>query len=334
MRPVVLYSVVFIFILLSIASGQDVAKQIKDSQNLQISSALDGAIQEHISLISTDSIKSYIDKITDFKTRFMLADNRKEIAQWFVDKFKSFAYDQIAIDSFQNTIEWPMQSGQKVSSWQYNASATLPGSATQDTICVLGAHYDCMIMGPGTDPYKFSPGADNNASGLAVCLEIARVLKQSGFEPKYPIQFVAFGSEEFMTMFVEGESGSQTYIAALKHEGKTVKLMLDNNQVSFSPDTAAWKLDFQNYPGSENLTALAHMICDKYTKITPVDTSDHTPYSDARYFHEAGYPTIFFEEYHFNPYTFTDEDIPENCNFDYCAEVAKISCGILIYSTY
>ena len=76
------------------------------------------------------------------------------------------------------------------------------------------------------------------------------------------------------------------------------------------------------------------MICDKYTKITPVDTSDHTPYSDARYFHEAGYPTIFFEEYHFNPYTFTDEDIPENCNFDYCAEVAKISCGILIYSTY
>ena len=176
MRPVVLYSVVFIFILLSIASGQDVAKQIKDSQNLQISSALDGAIQEHISLISTDSIKSYIDKITDFKTRFMLADNRKEIAQWFVDKFKSFAYDQIAIDSFQNTIEWPMQNGKNVTSWQYNISAIFPGSVTSDTICVLGAHYDCMIMGPGTDPYKFSPGADNNASGLAVCLEIARVL--------------------------------------------------------------------------------------------------------------------------------------------------------------
>ncbi len=331
---VLLNSVAFVFVLLNFASGQEPAKQTTDSQEFKVSAALDGLISDKINLINADSIKSYIEQLTDFKTRFMLADNRNDIAKWIADKFKSFGYDDIAIQGFQNTIEWPMQSGKKETSLQYNVLANLPGKQTEDTICVLGAHYDCMILGPTADPYKFSPGADNNASGLAICLEIARVLKQSGFEPKYPIQFVAFGSEEFMTMFVEGESGSQTYIAALKHEGKMVKLMIDNNQVSFASDTAEWKLDFQNYPGSEDITALAHFICGKYTKIISVDTSDHTPYSDARYFHEAGYPTIFFEEYHFNPHTFTDKDIPENCNFDYCAEVAKISCGILIYSTF
>ncbi len=296
--------------------------------------AIDTAVSAYCNKINPDSIKAYIEQLTAFNTRFMLADNRREIADWLADKFRSFGYDIIALDSFQNAIEWPMKSGNTVTSWQYNVSATLPGRESRDSICVLGAHYDCMILGPGTDPFIFAPGANNNASGVAVCLEIARNFKQSGLTPKYSIDFAAFGAEEFMTMFDSGRSGSQNYIEKLQQEERTVLLMIDNNQVSIAPDTAEWMLDFQNYPGSEEVTSLAHHICKKYTKIIPVDARDHIMFTDARYFHEAGYPTIFFEEYYFNPFTFTDQDIPENCNYEYCAEVAKISCGMLLFLNY
>lgn len=330
----IIYGLFLLHVFFIHAGAQDSHFDDSVYEDLSPTAALDSTIGIYCRAISPDSIKSYIEQLTAFKTRFMLADNRKNIADWLAHKFRSFGYDIIALDSFQNSIEWPMQSGGFDTSWQYNVAATLPGRVSTDSVCVLGAHYDCMIMGPGTDPYKYAPGANNNASGVAVCLEIARIIRQSGFAPKYSIDFAAFGSEEFMTMFESGHSGSQNYIEKLQRENRTAVLMIDNNQVSFAPDTAAWTLDFQNYPGSGELTSLAHDICEKYTKIIPVESDDHIMFTDARYFHEAGYPAIFFEEYYFNPFTFTDQDIPANCNFEYCAEVARISCGILIFTNY
>jgi Zn-dependent M28 family amino/carboxypeptidase len=188
-------------------------------------------------------------------------------------------------------------------------------------------------MGLSTDPYVFSPGANNNASGVAACLEIARVLKKKNFQPKSTIRFIAFGSEEFMTMFANGKSGAEQYVSQISNSQEKVRLMIDNNQISYAP-TNDWKLDFQNCPNSEWATQLAHNICQRYTRITPVDTNDHIQYTDVYYFWKAGHPTIFFEEYHFNPYTFTEKDIIENCNIAYCAEVTKISWGVLIYCNY
>ncbi|MBN2225974.1 MAG: M20/M25/M40 family metallo-hydrolase [candidate division Zixibacteria bacterium] len=293
--------------------------------------ALDSVIAAYTGYLKADSIASYIEQLTAFKTRFMLADNRRDIARFIGDKLASFGFEQVHIDSFQNTVAFPIKGDELHTTWQYNVAARMPGSTHPDDICILGAHYDCMILGPGTDPYMFCPGANNNASGVAVCLEIARIFKQMHFVPSGSIEFVAFGSEEFMTMFISGGSGAQDYVGRLKESGRNATLMIDNNQVSFTPDTVEWKLDFQNYPGAERVIELAHYICEHYTKIIPVDTNDHILYTDSRYFHEAGIPAIFFEEYYFNPYTFTADDIPANCNIAYCTEVARISCGMLVF---
>jgi hypothetical protein len=158
-------------------------------------------------------------------------------------------------------------------------------------------------------------------------------MMEKDFRPSRTINIVAFGSEEFMTMLAEGNTGSQQYISRIKESGRTVGLMIDNNQVSYRPSADNWELDFQNYTGSEWVTDLAHDMCEKYTRIVPIDTNDHINYTDAFYFWSSGYPAIFFEEYHFCPYTFTDQDIPANCDPVYCAEVAKISCAVLLYCT-
>ncbi|HYT47396.1 MAG TPA: M28 family peptidase, partial [Burkholderiales bacterium] len=62
---------------------------------------------------------------------------------------------------------------------------------------VVGAHYDTV---PG------SPGADDNASGVAVLIELSRLLATQGL----PIRFVAFASEE-MPYFLTEEMGSSAW---------------------------------------------------------------------------------------------------------------------------
>lgn len=300
-------------------------------RRIAVDAATDSLIALCVRNIDSTRIHGTIQNLVNFKTRFMLADNRRDIAVWIENKFRSYGYSNVVMDSFQNTLEYPLKSGSLHTTWQYNVYATLEGSEKSDSLFVLGAHYDCLILGPGTDPFTFSPGADNNASGMAVCLEVARIMMQRGVRPRCSILFAAFGAEEFMTMFAGGMSGSEYYVDKLIRSGQKVIMMIDNNQVGCSPSAAPWKIDFQNCPGSLWVTDLAHFVCGRYTHITPVDTNDHIDYTDARYFWNAGFPTIFFEEFHFSPDNFSPHDVPENINIAYCTEAAKISLAMLIY---
>ncbi len=66
-----------------------------------------------------------------------------------------------------------------------NVIAELPGTESGGKVLVLGAHYDTVIG---------CPGADDNATGVAALLELARLLKGKRF--KHTIRFVAFANEE------------------------------------------------------------------------------------------------------------------------------------------
>ncbi len=68
---------------------------------------------------------------------------------------------------------------------------------------VVGAHYDHLGIDP--DSGSFYPGADDNASGIAVLLEVASKLSRA-FTPQRPILFVAFTAEE------AGLLGSQYFV--------------------------------------------------------------------------------------------------------------------------
>jgi hypothetical protein len=92
-----------------------------------------------------------------------------------------------------------------------NVIAVIPGKKPEFAreSVVIGAHYDHLGLGTSIggseDKGKIHPGADDNASGVAVLLELARVLKQS-LNPDRSIVFVAFIGEE------EGKLGSKYYV--------------------------------------------------------------------------------------------------------------------------
>lgn len=86
----------------------------------------------------------------------------------------------------------------------YNVVGMLPGQTGSDpqTVLVIGAHRDHF----GRQAGLLFPGADDNASGTAVLLEVARVLSQSGVKPKRAILFLSFSGEE------QGLLGSRLYV--------------------------------------------------------------------------------------------------------------------------
>ena len=76
-----------------------------------------------------------------------------------------------------------------------NVMGMIPGSDAKlsSEPVVLGAHYD--HLGTAEESGEFFPGADDNASGISVLIEVARKLARA-FTPQRPILFVAFTGEE------------------------------------------------------------------------------------------------------------------------------------------
>jgi len=94
-----------------------------------------------------------------------------------------------------------------------NLAAARIGGARQGEILLLGAHYD-SVMG--------SPGANDNASGVAALLEIARMFQ--AIEPALTVRFVAFVNEE-PPLFWTRLQGSMVYAQEARRRGDDIRLM-------------------------------------------------------------------------------------------------------------
>ncbi len=75
----------------------------------------------------------------------------------------------------------------------FNVIGVIPGTQPDAQPLVIAAHYDGVGDLPDGTAY---PGANKNASGVAVMLDVARVLRESGYRPTNPIYFIAWGAEE------------------------------------------------------------------------------------------------------------------------------------------
>ncbi len=99
----------------------------------------------------------------------------------------------------------------------YNVVAEIPGTDRKDEIVMLGGHIDSWS--PGT-------GAADNAAGVAVSMEAARILKAIGVKPRRTIRVVLWGAEE------KGWVGSKAYVENHFASVETMTLKPDHAKVS------------------------------------------------------------------------------------------------------
>jgi Zn-dependent M28 family amino/carboxypeptidase len=280
-----------------------------------------------VNTINADSLLSYVTWMQNMSTRFMLADNHRQVAVSLKNRFISLGYPDTKLDSFNITTIF---NGIEYTTTQYNVIAVLTGKTYPDSICILGAHYDDRISADAGDPFVFVPGANDNATGVAATLEIARVMKKRSFMPSSTIQFVAFGAEEF------GLWGSIDFSQKASAGGAKIKMMLNNDMIGIpsSSDPDLWNVNIIDYENSHYLRSEAQRLCDKYSSVACINDNTNAGRSDSYPFYLNGFKPLFFIQNELGNTYHKQSDLVTTLDFQYCREIAKISCALLVDKNY
>ena len=113
-----------------------------------------------------------------------------------------------------------------------NLEVEIPGASLPEELVIVGAHYDTV---------PDCPGANDNASGVAALLELARIYAERS--TKRTLRFVAFVNEE-PPFFQTSRMGSRVYARELKERGENVAAFLSLETIGFYSDEPG----SQNYP--------------------------------------------------------------------------------------
>jgi len=169
-----------------------------------------------------------------------------------------------------------------------------------------------------------APGADDNASGVAAVLEIARAITRQEYHPESTIMFCLFAAEEM------GGQGSEYMAKSAREAGRDIRYMINLDMIANNPDSIRG-VTIYKFDGVESAGSFAGEVSGNYTDLTasfPDDSTNNE--SDSYFFWLYGFPTTFFLEPHFSPNWHTPDDTLGACNISYCAAVAKGACATLM----
>ena len=201
---------------------------------------------------------------------------------------------------------------------------------------VIGAHYDTV---------RGSPGADDNASGVAALLELSRLLRDAPIARD--VRFVAFVNEE-VPFFATGSQGSAVYARGARQEGMDIELMISLEMLGYysaRPGSQSYPPLFRFfYPDRGNFLAMvSNLRCYgplrrfvtafRGASDFPVESLACPPlvpglsWSDHFSFWQQGYAAIMVTDTAFYRYAYyhTPLDTPQRVCFP---ELARVTLGL------
>lgn len=188
------------------------------------------------------------------------------------------------------------------------------GKADANKVILVMAHIDSVG--------ESFAGADDNASGVAVVLEMARVLKD--VQNKKTLRFFITNGEEL------GLYGASHYAKALtaSNEIKNIALAINMDMVGYNSNGL---VELETEPEHEPLAQWFAGLAAKYTTLKTKITlgawgSDHVP------FLRKGVPTMLtIENWDTKTPCYHQEcDKPDTLNYDYAAEIAKLNVAAVL----
>ena len=314
--------------------------------------AIQPRVREIVDAVSEERIAATIQKLAGFGTRNTLSTTGVAAArQWIVNEFQSYSPRlQVSLEHFK-----VKKNGDRVfrDVDLYNVVAVLPGAATPAIRVLITGHYDSLnlVPKPGTAPVEpddnvaerpvydwtqadvAAPGANDDGSGTAAVMELARVMSRYTFGKT--LVFVAFAGEE------QGLLGSSLHAAKARQEGHAIEAVLNNdiiggensgngrtgnNAVSLYSDEIMDSV-------SQQLARYARHIGERYLPSMKVNTiymqdrlgrgGDHTP------FQWEGYAAVRFSTPNeFYAREHSAEDRFEYVSVPYTARVARINAAV------
>jgi hypothetical protein len=322
-----------------------------------------------VSEIDARNIERTIRKLVSFGTRNSLSeqnDPKRGIGaarDWLYAEFQKAAAESGGRMSVEKqTFEQPKAARVPIPTMLTNIVATLKGNQPEavNRVYVVSGHYDSMCTSP-TDAKCDAPGANDDASGTAAVLEMARVMAKYKFEAT--IIFMTVPGEE------QGLLGSTYFAETAKKNNVDIEAMFTNDIIGSSlggngvrdahtvrvfsegvptNETAAEAMTRRSVGGENDSPArqLARFIKETSERYTPSMKvwmiyrrdrygrgGDHQP------FLERGYAAVRFtepnEDYHHQHQNVRIEngvqygDLPQFDDFNYIANVARVNAAAL-----
>ncbi len=117
--------------------------------------------------------------------------------------------------------------------------------------------------------------------------------------------------------------GAYNIAGYMNYRDYDVKLMLNNDMVAHNTmQPGDWNVRIYAYTGSEHYAAFGAALAEVYTNLSYTFTLHNSSGSDSFAFWVNGFPVTYYEELEFSPYWHTPYDIIENCDIDFCTEIA------------
>ncbi len=268
-----------------------------------------GLIETIIAEVSDSMVSAYIQGLQDFGTRYWSNVSRDTVSRWVRSRYVEAGLTDVKVDSFQFS-----------TTWQQNVVATIPGTVAPEAEIVVGGHHDSY-----SSNVSLAPGADDNATGTAAALEMARVLKQVGYEPAVTLRFMGFAAEE------AGLRGSASYAQRARAANRDIRAMMNYDMIG-TRNAAQGDRDVYVvwYTGSEAFADLHAATAQLYTTLTPVITTSYRSGSDSYSFWQQAYPSVFCIERDFSPYYHSPSDLLQYLDIPYATEIIKAGLAMLV----
>ncbi|MCL9783740.1 M20/M25/M40 family metallo-hydrolase [Vibrio sp. S4M6] len=268
--------------------------------------------------IDRQKIVSTISNLARFDNRFYTTSTGIAASNWLFDEWQAVV---------ENV---PYASVRQITHTQYpqkSVEVTLQGAKNPDEVVVIGGHLDSTV-GSSTTEGTISPGADDDASGIAIVTESLRLMIASGIQPDKTIKFYGYAAEEV------GLRGSQDIAQTLKHEQANVVSVLQLDMTNYNG--SAHDITFITDYTDSNLTSYLTELIDEYANDITYDF-DNCGYacSDHASWHNEGYSAAmpfesFFHDY--NPYIHTKDDTLERSDRHalHAEKFAKLAIAYLV----
>ena len=257
------------------------------------------AILASMSRLSVAQIKSDVEHLASYRTRAAGTEDNQKTTNWIADEFTSLGYT-VTRQCYRTTA--------------CSIIADKGGETASEDVILIMAHFDSVG--------KSFAGADDNASGTAVLMEIARALK--GHRSNKTIRFFATNGEEL------GLLGAEHYARVLRESGsiKNVKFAINMDMVGYNSNGV---VELETDGKFETLANWYASLVRQYTSLTPKITlgawgSDHVP------FLKSGVPTMLtIEDWSTKtPCYHMECDKPDTLNYEYAGEIAKLNLAAIL----
>jgi aminopeptidase YwaD len=292
------------FLIITMVPSQDTIV----ASNNQDFDSFDSKIAQIIEDIDQVIIEDFLAELVSFGPRTTGTFGCQKAGEYIQENFESFGL----LTTVQNWTRFGNKYNPRMYSG-FNVIGTLPGTNPDSNLeIIFNAHYDSS---------KFSPGADDDGSGVAAVLAAASVLSDLTFS--HTIHFVCFSGEE------QGLLGSKAYGDWL-YEKKNDKAIIEFNADGIGYSSVESANTFRLW-GTEDVSWLMDEISilnEEYEVELTLEKRTLPEQgrggSDYHSFVRYGFDSIAFFEGEWNPYWHSNEDTIENMDLPYLTRTTEL----------